>query len=244
MSMKIRQNGGAKPSKYRPLIAMRKVNAREIAALASNTCGLDSHELDEMAVPTYVHSNPLIRWVFWVRHKRLLELAGFDGSQSVLDFGTGTGALLPSLCGLAAEVHATDLRDQIARKLASTRKLPVCFHDSGSLDSSLDDDSLDVIVAADVLEHIESPLLPSLLELFSRKLRERGRLLISAPTENFMYRVGRLLAGYGGKGHYHVVAARELARVLSVSPFRLESHRAVPCPGPFRLFTVTAYTVE
>ena len=54
--------------------------------------------------------------------------------------------------------------------------------------------TVDVILAAEVLEHIE-PLGPT-LESFRRWLKPSGRLLVSLPTENALYRFGRRLAGF------------------------------------------------
>ena len=58
----------------------------------------------------------------------------------------------------------------------------------------------DTIFALDVLEHIPD------LEKVSVKLKELigdfGQLIISGPTENTFYHLGRRLAGFSG--HYHV----------------------------------------
>lgn len=62
---------------------------------------------------------------------------------------------------------------------------------------------MDIIVAADVLEHIDVDKLDKFLITFYQKLKGRGRLIVSGPTENFVYRIGRIIAGFAGKGDYH-----------------------------------------
>jgi SAM-dependent methyltransferase len=219
--------------------ALIRLSPREVGDIAAQITDLPSHDRDEMAIPTYTHKNLLARWVFWQRHRRILQLAELTRSKNVLDFGTGIGALLPSLCAAAGEVHATDLRDHVARLLASRRGLAVQFHDPGSLDSSLGDKSLDLIIAADVLEHIEEPA--ELLAMFHRKLRPSGAVIASIPTENLVYRIGRFVAGFSGRADYHKINCDAIRNAFSQTGFRMDSRIAVPCPGPFCLFEIARF---
>ena len=92
----------------------------------------------------------------------------------------------------------------------------------------LPEGSFDTIVAADVLEHISD--LPPLAAELARLLRPRGELLVSLPTENRFYELGRAVFGYNKPDdHYHegdeVLAF--LSKLLSV---RVRRHYPVNLP--------------
>jgi SAM-dependent methyltransferase len=210
----------------------------EVAALLDGPDVPAAHDLDEMAVPTYMHANPLARWLFWRRHRTILGLARIQPDETALDFGTGTGALLPSLCAATRQVWATDLHDALARRLVARRGLSVKFFVSAQLDAAIADGALDVTIAADVLEHIEAPQLSELLRLFRRKLSPGGRLVVSLPTENALYKLGRIVAGYAGKGHYHRTTLQSFLEASTRAGFAREAARALPAPGPGCLFSI------
>lgn len=214
------------------------VTPSEVAALLSGPGVPAAHDLDEMAVPTYMHANPLARRLFWSRHRQILTMARIAPGESVMDFGTGTGALLPSLCAAEAHVWATDLHDALARRLVAHRGLSVNFFVSAQLDASIADGSLGAIIAADVLEHVEEPQLSELLGLFRKKLGKGGRLVVSLPTENALYKLGRVLAGYAGKGHYHRTTLAAFVESARRAGFTREAKRSLPLPGPGCLFSI------
>lgn len=179
---------------------IEKIPREELRAICLSTETAPSAEdQDEMAIPSYLHPNPIVRWVVWRRHQLIADLGAFDERMEVLDFGCGPGIFLPTLCATGATVHAIDLFPGFAQRLCKARRLNVRFHDH--LDS-IKDGSLDAIVAAEVLEHID-PGLDELLGSFAAKLKDDGRLLVSVPVEGRTYRLGRYIAGFGGKGHYH-----------------------------------------
>lgn len=72
-------------------------------------------DVNEMAIPSYFHWNPAVRWIITKRLNTIVEVAGFNSSDSVLDFGTGTGILLPTLSRMVKSVVATDLRPELAQ---------------------------------------------------------------------------------------------------------------------------------
>src|SRR5579859_2106282 len=84
---------------------------------------LSEDSIAEMAVPSYFHWNPLVRWIISERLRVILECAGFDPSDNVLDFGTGTGVLLQSLSPAVSQVLATDLRTEAVRCACRLLKL-------------------------------------------------------------------------------------------------------------------------
>ncbi|MAI80868.1 MAG: hypothetical protein CL917_18155 [Deltaproteobacteria bacterium] len=223
---------------------MIRIAPDEIRELVESQSALSEHDLDEMAVPTYTHTNPLARWIFWKRHATILRLASVGQGDRVLDFGTGTGALLPTLSSLGAVLHATDIRDAVARLLVAHFGLHVTFHPALSLDESIEDDSMDVIIAADVLEHIEEPELSEYMQLFARKLAPQGKLILSVPTENVLYKFGRAVAGFSEKGHYHRTGIKELRLAARRADFSETQIRQIPMPGPGCLFHVSSSQVR
>ena len=52
---------------------------------------------DESAAPSFIHKNLIIRLFFWQRIRWALRLAQNLQMSKVLDFGTGSGVLLPFL---------------------------------------------------------------------------------------------------------------------------------------------------
>jgi predicted TPR repeat methyltransferase len=96
-----------------------------------------------------------------------------------------------------------------------------------------------VIVAADVLEHIEN--LPAYLATFAAKLKSSGRLLISGPTENVIYKIGRILAGFGGKGDYHHTDIDRLIDDIEANGFDCERVVNLPFALPPALFKICVF---
>jgi len=72
-----------------------------------------SHEdRDEMAIPSYLHRNPALRWMAWrrviVTAKHLAAAAGSNGhgqQTAIMDFGCGTGVLLEECSRHAGRVY-------------------------------------------------------------------------------------------------------------------------------------------
>ena len=58
--------------------------------------------------------------------------------------------------------------------------------------------NIDIITSFDVLEHIEN--LDSVFDIFEKILSKDGIILISGPTENFFYRLARMITRFGVKG--------------------------------------------
>ena len=212
---------------------IRRLSREEIAQLVTQDMGLPTSVTDEMAIPTHMHGNPLIRWLFWRRYEGIARLAGFHPKMTVLEFGCGIGVFLPTLCANAGRVLAIDLFPQYAQQLAMKRGLRVTF--PADLES-VEDGSLDLIIAADVLEHIHE--LDALLAAFRRKLKPGGRLLMSGPTENIVYKAGRILAGFGDKGEYHVSNVSTLRRDIVAAGFVQRRTIRLPFAVPPHLFRV------
>ena len=105
-----------------PLSLIREITATPVA-------GMSEHDRDEMAIPSYLHGNPLIRWLMWRRYEVIAELAKFNRRMRVLEFGCGPGLFLPELHHSCGQVYAMDLFPEYAGELARNCGLSVTFID-------------------------------------------------------------------------------------------------------------------
>lgn len=185
---------------YRELVAMLP----SVYALADHLrARLPKVVVDELAIPSYTHGNPLMRHLFWQRLAVALEWIDLfePACRSVLDFGSGLGILAPALQRRSIRVIGCDIHPEVT--VAGAQWLgaqAVQAIDAGSGLAEVATQSLDAVLALDVLEHVED--LPGVAAELSRVLAPEGRLLYSLPTENALYRLGRRLAGF--TGGYHV----------------------------------------
>jgi ubiquinone/menaquinone biosynthesis C-methylase UbiE len=143
--------------------------------------------------PKYTARNPAIRWLTnrWVGNlDRLLSRIAQDGASArALEVGCGEGVIAGRLHRRFGEVVALDLPDAGLR--ADWRQVPgprFLHGDAHALPFA--DDRFDVVVAAEVLEHLPDP------ERGLQELARVGRrhLLLSVPQEP-VFRSCNLLAG-------------------------------------------------
>ena len=202
---------------------VHRLPVSELSHVVSSVDGISEGRQDEMAIPSYLHGNPLIRRLMWRRLDCIAEFLRTGNCASVLEFGCGIGVFLPTLCKLSRTVYAIDLVSAYARALAANYGLDVTFvEDLRDVPAQ----SLDVIIAADVLEHIED--VPSCLAAFREKLSDGGRLIVSGPTENIVYKIGREIAGFGKKGDYHKSNIDDLKAVIVSCGFRIARSTTLP----------------
>jgi 2-polyprenyl-3-methyl-5-hydroxy-6-metoxy-1,4-benzoquinol methylase len=169
------------------------------------------------ALPAYGHRNPLIRFLFWQRIRSVMRYLNWRSPwESVLDFGCGAGVLLPFFATRAKRVLAADVDisalEAIARYVPLASNVDVFDLGTGSL-SDLAPESCDLIVALDVLEHVQD--LAGTAIALRRVLAPRGELIVSGPTENYAYRVGRRIAGRDFTADYHVRNIRDVRKTLA-----------------------------
>ena len=172
--------------------------------------------LNEAGFPAYSHQNPLINWLFWKRlHKVINYTERFSPYNRTLDFGCGSGVMLPFLCGISQSVTALDLDLLPLERVQRYRPFPpnLTVHDARK--KTLQDlpiGSFDLILALDVLEHVQD--LPTTLLQLLKLLSPDGQIVISGPTENALYKLGRALAGPEYSGDYHERGILEVRKQL------------------------------
>ena len=180
--------------------------------------------LDEAAFPAYSHRNPLINWLFWQRLRKVMEYIQQPTPYGhVLDFGCGSGVMLPHLSQISSQVTAMDVdllpleRVQTFIPLANNVEVKDAGR-NGVID--LPASSFDLVIALDVLEHVKD--LPRTLKELLILLKPDGQLIVSGPTENILYQIGRKIAGpeYSGTYHERGIAEirNELIRLAHIEP--------------------------
>jgi len=198
---------------------------------------ISAHARDEMAIPSYLHWNPLIRRLVWGRYEKISELSDFSKEMNVLEFGCGLGVFLPELFSKCNNVYAIDIFPQYAKKLCEDLELKIIFVNNIL---EIQNDFLDIIIAAEVFEHLERAELSEYLHEFYEKLKDTGRLLVSGPTENFIYRLGRKVAGFGEKGNYHHTNVDDLIEEIN-KLFILKRTKTLPFKIPPYLYKVCEF---
>lgn len=193
---------------------------------------------DEMGIPSYLHRNPLIRWLLAKRMGTVLECIDVNQSPTVLDFGCGIGMLLLQTPPKSLRYIGVDILLDPAR---------TCLKAHGRNDFELmvledwlqhtKDGTVDYVVAQEVLEHVED--VPTLIGSFRRKLKPGGSLVVSGPTENHAYRLGRRIAGYSGEYHHRNIF--DIMGDIEASGFNCVRRSSLPLPGPLSLFVVSEY---
>ena len=192
-----------------------------------------TENLDEAAFPAYSNPNPLMNFLFWERISRTMKyIEQKEKLARVLDFGCGSGVMLPFLAQHADEVLAIDI------DLAPLRRLEKYIPFDKKINFSethknIKAGSLDLIIALDVLEHVEN--LDEIFAELTSLLAPSGEIIVSGPTENIFYQFGRFLAGSTYSGHYHV---RNIYDIKKNAEKHLNTQRLATLFYPIPLFIV------
>lgn len=191
----------------------------------------------EQAVLSYTHANPIAQIIFWERLRLVIGLIPKDRRTHAIDFGTGSGVLLPHLHATHRHVTAVDVEPELVEMVIQAARLSrVTLLSNPEELEQLPPGSVDTIVAMDVLEHVEN--VPHLARIFARILRPGGSLIVSGPTETPLYKLGRKLAGY--EHHSHVRTIRHIEDDLA-EVFQPVALRRLPFLQPLVLFRITRW---
>jgi len=205
---------------------------------------IEVKELSSLMTPTmersmYLHPNPLAREIFWQRLDevyRLVRGLPAECTRHCLDLGGGTGVLARTIAGCFDHYTIVDLEPEDARRVIDHFGNPNVEILSENIFDHRPRDLYTTIIAADVLEHFEE------LDLICQKvdalLAPGGRLVVSLPTENALYRVGRIVLRKSKPAdHYH--DSREVIEALQRRGLRLLEKSWIPSFGiPLPLFDI------
>ena len=186
-------------------------------------------KIEETCVPSYLHRNVLASGVAWWR---LFAAEGlyrkFAPLGDILDFGAATGEL-GHLLPASIPYEFVEADEDMARILQANRPGVV----RRSLEA-LKPARYAAVFALDSLEHNED--VASIVDLLIASLRDDGVLIISGPTENFLYKAGRRIAGFDG--HYHKTTIYHIERIVAR---RVSLVRCRTLPLGIPLFSVSCW---
>jgi SAM-dependent methyltransferase len=186
-------------------------------------------ELEESCVPSYLHRNLAAAGVAWLRLLTAAQMyRRFAPPGPVLDFGAATGEIF-HLLERRPPYSFCELNDVLAQALVEMNPAATRLRLE-----ALPPAAFSAVFALDSLEHNED--VAPLLDALGATLQPQGVLILSGPTENRLYRLGRRLAGFSG--HYHKTNIHHLEE-LAAARLRLVHRTRVPFGAP--LFSVSVW---
>lgn len=212
------------------LARLRHIRERRKALIEQVSAFADFETWKETCVPSYCHPKFAAAYVSWRRLFAAIDLASAHTSWGpVLDFGASVGELRRILPEAATPYEFIEQEEPAARYLLAT--LPDARR--RTLDSA-PEGSYACVFALDALEHNTN--YPELIARLAGKLSPSGVLVISGPSENALYRLGRRSAGFDA--HYHHTNIDTIEEVAEESLTRIDR---VTIPFGIPLFRISAW---
>ena len=186
----------------------------------------------------YRANNPVLRWLFWERLRQVTRLIDESGVRgSCLDFGGGSGVMLPTLSCHFAHVCCMDLDAHLAKGIVNQLGLVNVDIVEANV-ANEDTKRYNAIVAADVLEHFSDLAMP--IDALQRRLISGGWLFTSLPTETWLYETIRFfMRKQKPADHYHT--AYTVEDYLQNNGFVRVLHRSIPIPFFAPLFLISGW---
>lgn len=190
-------------------------NLSVTATPTSSTAGQTLHELERAA------GDDLASGDYWAqtRARVMSSWVADSNPRRVLDIGCGSGYLTARI---DAETNAEEVvgidSDSDSIQVARRRDCEATFHVGDAFDLEWADDSADVIVFGDVLEHLETP--EAALREARRVLAPGGSVVVSLPAY-------RALWGPHDEhnGHHDRYTTERFRNVAETAGYRLTRHR-------------------
>ncbi|EDZ62407.1 SAM-dependent methyltransferase [Sulfurimonas gotlandica GD1] len=192
----------------------------------------------------YTHPLFLARDIFWQRLEYAFKYLKkyTKPTDKILDFGGGSGVFCKTLASYYDDVSIIDLDVDEAKNIISHYDINNVTLINEDINKYKMDGKYDVIIATDVLEHfydLEAPI-----NFFNKFLKKDGILLVTLPTENWVYELGRKIVNkQKPEDHYH--SSNHVINFLKKSNFKEIEKRFIPkYIVPIPLFEVAIFTFE
>src|SRR5688572_31705238 len=132
--------------------------SRYRSAIQQVLANAEKGRLDEAAFPAYSHRNPIINWLFWQRLRKVMDhIQSPTPYTNILDFGCGSGVMLPYLSSISTHVMAMDVDLLPIQSVQKYIPLPQNVDVKDATQTAISDlpaNSFDLIIALDVLDDV------------------------------------------------------------------------------------------
>jgi len=161
------------------------------------------------------------------RLKNVFEIYYPQKGEKILDLGCGMGTFSLELAKRGHSVTGLDQSKtaiEICRKLASDLRSKPQFILGDAMDTKLPDAQFDIVLCADLVEHIESEKLGRLFYEIRRILKPNGKFVIWTPNPAhiFEWLKKRDLILKKDRTHIGLISMNRLKRELVDSGFRIK----------------------
>jgi SAM-dependent methyltransferase len=153
--------------------------------------------------PLLCYYRPLIGDLYQYRIQQGLSLLS-PPYETVLEFGYGSGLLLPALAIISSKLYGIDIASDAPAVMSCLKKINVSatLYQNDLLKTNFKDNFFDLIVAFSVFEHIHD--CRKILQKMSHILKPNGRLLVGMPrVDKNMARLFSLI-GFDTIEQHHV----------------------------------------
>ena len=176
----------------------------------------------------YLHPNAIAREIFWQRldevYRRVRSLPA-ECTSHCLDLGGGTGVLARSVAEHFERYTIIDLEAEDAERVIEHFGTPNVEIQNEDVLKHHPAEPYSTIIAADVLEHFQD--LGAICRKVDSLLMDGGRLIVSLPTENQIYRLGRIILRKSKPAdHYH--DSRTVIKALGGQGLEVEVKSWIP----------------
>jgi len=114
------------------------------------------NDWEEDALWAYYHKNPIIRSVYIQRLQTIIDIVPSKKFDHILDVGTGSGILIPTLFKICKSIYGLDINENLIYVREMLLKLNINPHLTvGDIrDLPYRDNHFDLIVCSSTLEHL------------------------------------------------------------------------------------------
>jgi len=161
------------------------------------------------------------------RLEMVFEIYSPEKGERILDLGCGVGTFALELARRGIDVVGLDYSQEsidICQRLADELNLKASFRLGEATDTGLESDSYDLIIAADLTEHLYPEVFRDFLAEAERLLKKGGRLLIWTPNPGhiFEFLKQRNIVLKRDEGHVGYKTLEQLKEELTDQGFTIE----------------------